>query len=205
MVTVEIDAFGVMNVVGLLAFAVVGSLRAIDADFDVLGVAVLGVMTALGGGVTRDLLVNTVPVALRSTTDVSVALLGVVAGIALAHLGDDLTDHSVVLLPDAVGLAAFATTGALVAADAGLTAFGVVTLATITGVGGGLVSDILLQQVPFVLVEDFYATCAILGGVVFWAVTAAGVGDGIGAGVCAAFVFVLRLLAIRYEWELPTV
>ncbi|WP_132057762.1 trimeric intracellular cation channel family protein [Halorussus amylolyticus] len=194
-----------MNVVGLLAFAVVGSLRAIDADFDVLGVAVLGVMTALGGGVTRDLLVNTVPVALRSTTDVSVALLGVVAGIALAHLGDDLTDHSVVLLPDAVGLAAFATTGALVAADAGLTAFGVVTLATITGVGGGLVSDILLQQVPFVLVEDFYATCAILGGVVFWAVTAAGVGDGIGAGVCAAFVFVLRLLAIRYEWELPTV
>ena len=200
-----LDAFGVMNVVGLLAFAVVGSLRGIDADLDLLGVGVLGVMTALGGGVTRDLLVNTVPVALRSTTDVSVALVGVGVGIALGRIGDDLTDHSLVLLPDAVGLAAFATTGALVAADAGLSGFGVVALATVTGVGGGLVSDVLLQRVPFVLVEDFYATCALVGGVVFWAATAAGVGDGSAAAVCAAVVLVLRLVAIRRDWELPTV
>ncbi|MFC7080942.1 trimeric intracellular cation channel family protein [Halorussus caseinilyticus] len=199
-----------MNVVGLLAFAVVGSLRGADADLDVLGVAVLGVLTALGGGVTRDLLVDSVPVALRSTTDVSVVLFGVVAGIALARLGDDLTDqsltdHAVVLLPDAVGLAAFATTGALVATDAGLSAFGVVVLATVTGVGGGLVSDVLLRNVPFVLVEDFYATCAIVGGSVFWLVATVGVGQRASALVCAVVVFGLRSLAIRYEWELPTV
>ena len=142
-----LDAFGVMNVVGLLAFAVVGSLRAIDADLDLLGVGVLGIMTALGGGITRDLLVNSVPVALQSTTDVSVALAGVAVGIGLSRLGDDLTDHSLVLLPDAVGLSAFVTTGALVATDAGLLAFGVVVLATVTGVGGELVSDVLLQRV----------------------------------------------------------
>ncbi|WP_225741158.1 trimeric intracellular cation channel family protein [Halorussus halophilus] len=201
-----LDSFAVMNVVGLLAFAVVGSLRAIDAEFDLLGVAVLGVMTALGGGVTRDLLVDSVPVALRSTTDVSVALLGVAVAVALGHFGvADRTDHSLVLLPDAVGLAAFATTGALVATSAGLSPFGVVVLATVTGVGGGLVSDLLLQNVPFVLVEDFYATCAILGGVVFWLATTVGIGRRPSALVCAAVVFVLRLLAIRYEWELPTV
>lgn len=203
--SLALDAFGVMNVVGLLAFAVVGSLRAIDADLDLLGVGVLGIMTALGGGITRDLLVNSVPVALRSTTDVSVALAGVAVGIALGRLGDDLTDHSLVLLPDAVGLSAFATTGALVAADAGLSAFGVVVLATVTGVGGGLVSDVLLQRVPFVLVEDFYATCALVGGVVFWTATSVGVGDGPSAAVCAAVVLGLRTLAIRREWELPTV
>lgn len=199
------DAFAVMNVVGLLAFAVVGSLRGVDADLDLLGVSVLGVMTALGGGVTRDLLVNSVPVALRSTTDVSVALAGVGVGLAVGRLLGDVTDHSVVLLADAVGLSAFAATGALVAADAGLSAFGVVVLATVTGVGGGLISDVLLRNVPFVLVEDFYATCAVVGGVVFWTLASVGVGDGVNAGVCAALVFGLRLLAIRYDWELPTV
>ncbi|WP_115862857.1 trimeric intracellular cation channel family protein [Halorussus litoreus] len=194
-----------MNVVGLLAFAVVGSLRGVDADLDLLGVSVLGVMTALGGGVTRDLLVNSVPVALRTTTDVSVALLGVVVGLAIGRVLGDVTDHSFVQVSDAVGLSAFATTGALVAVDAGLSAFGVVVLATVTGVGGGLISDVLLRKVPFVLVEDFYATCAVVGGVVFWLATTAGLDAGVSASVCAAAVFGLRLAAIRYDWELPTV
>lgn len=200
-----LDAFAVMNVIGLLAFAVVGSLRAADADLDLLGVGVLGVMTALGGGVTRDLLVNGVPVALRTTTDVSVALLGVGVGVVVAHVAGDVTEHSVVLLSDAVGLSAFASTGALVAADAGLSPFGVVVLAAVTGVGGGLISDVLLRNVPSVLVEDFYATCALVGGIVFWVLTSASVGGGTSAAVCAATVFGLRLLAIRYDWELPTV
>ena len=200
-----VDAFAVMNAVGLLAFAVVGSLKAVDAEFDLLGVAVLGVMTALGGGVTRDLLVDAVPVALRSTTDVSVALLGVAVGVALGRLGAADANHPLVVLSDAVGLSAFATTGALVATSAGLSPFGVVALATVTGVGGGLVSDLLLQNVPFVLVEDFYATCAVAGGVVFWLATSASVGRRTSAVACAAVVFGLRLLALRYEWDLPTV
>ena len=199
-----IDPFGAMNAVGLLAFAIVGALKAVDADFDLLGVTVLGVTTALGGGVTRDLLVDTVPLALRSTTDVSVALLGVALAVAFARRGRPYVERTI-RIPDAVGLSAFATTGALVAADAGLSPFGVVVLAAVTGVGGGLVSDLLLQNVPFVLVEDFYATCAVLGGVAFWATTAAGLGSDAAAAVCAAAVLGSRLLAIRYEWSLPTV
>ena len=200
------DAFGAMNAVGLLAFAVVGSLRAVDADLDALGVVVLGVMTALGGGVTRDLLVNATPAALRTTSDVTVALAGVGLGVALAKAGapGDLTDRAVVLLPDAVGLSAFATTGALVAADAGLSPFGVVLLATVTGVGGGLIGDLLLRTVPSVLVEDFYATPAILGGATFWALAVVGVPDQRAAVVCAAVVLGLRLTAIRRGWELPS-
>ena len=198
------DPFAAMNAVGLLAFAIVGSLKAADADFDLLGVAVLGVMTALGGGMVRDLLVDTVPVALRSTTDVSVALLGVALAVVFARFEASYVQRAI-RIPDAVGLAAFATTGALVAADAGLSPFGVVVLATVTGVGGGLVSDLLLQRVPFVLVEDFYATCAVLGGAAFWTATAAGLGSDVAAGVCAAVVLSLRLLALRYDWRLPTV
>ena len=201
-----VTAFDAMNAVGLVAFAIVGSLKAAEREFDVLGVAVLGVLTALGGGATRDVLVGRVPAVLQSTTDVGFALLGVAFAVLLARrVGGGLLDHPAVMLPDAVGLAAFATTGALVGYSAGVSPFGLVVLATITGVGGGLVSDVLLQRVPFVLAEDFYATCAVAGSTAFWVVVAAGYGTALGAGVCAGLTLALRVLAIRYEWRLPTV
>ena len=136
------NVFEAMNVVGLLAFAVTGALKAVDADLDLLGVTVLGVMTALGGGITRDLLVNTVPTALTSG-DIGVVLVGVGVALALVQFGSAAVP-SFVLLPDAIGLSAFATTGALVGFDAGLSGFGIVLLATVTGVGGGIIADVLL-------------------------------------------------------------
>lgn len=106
---------------------------------------------------------------------------------------------------NAVGLVAFAATGAVVGHSAGVSPFGLVVLGTITGVGGGLVSDVLLQRVPFVLAEDFYATCAVAGSTAFWVVVAAGYSTAVGATVCAGFTLALRVLAIHYDWQLPTV
>ena len=201
-----VTAFEAMNAVGLVAFAIVGSLKAVEAEFDVLGVAVLGVLTALGGGATRDVLVGRVPAMLQSTTDVAFALLGVALAVLLARrVGTTLLDHPAVVVPDAIGLAAFATTGALVGFEAGVSPFGVVVLGTVTGVGGGLVSDLLLQRVPFVLAEDFYATCAVAGSAAFWSVAASGYGTAGAAAVCAVLTLGLRLLAIRRGWRLPTV
>lgn len=198
------DVFHLLNAIGLLAFAAVGALRAVDAELDLLGVVVLGVTTALGGGVTRDLLVDAVPTALRSTADVSIALAGVGLALVAARLFDGLVDHPVVLVPDAVGLGAFAATGALVGTEAAVSPFGVVLLATVTGVGGGALADLLRGEVPFVLREDFYATCAVAGGAAFVAATAAGVDPRPAAFGCAAVVVALRLAAIRFAWELPT-
>jgi uncharacterized membrane protein YeiH len=224
-----VTAFEVLNAVGLVAFGAVGSLKAADAEFDVLGVAVLGLLTALGGGATRDVLVGRVPAVLQSTADVGFAFLGVALALLFAarvstgraqqsralaplaaapfarRVGIEPLDHPAVTVPDAVGLAAFATTGALVGYDAGVTAFGVVVLGTITGVGGGLISDVLLQRVPFVLAEDFYATCAVAGSVAFWVLVASGAGTTVAAGVCAALAFALRVVAMRRNWQLPTV
>jgi uncharacterized membrane protein YeiH len=201
--------FAAMNVVGLVAFAVVGVLKGRDADLDLFGIAVLGLLTALGGGTLRDVLAGRVPTALRSTSDVSVALLGVVAGVVLAAALQDrvdgrLRDHLALQLPDAVGLAAFASTGALVGVQAGLSPFGVVVLAALTGVGGGSIADLLVVRVPAVLREDFYATPAVLGGAVFWLVVDAGLARGRATLACAGLVLALRLLALRYDWRLPT-
>jgi uncharacterized membrane protein YeiH len=201
-----VDAFDAMNTVGLLAFALAGSLKGADADLDLFGIAVLGMLTALGGGILRDTLVGRVPVALRTMGDVSVALIGVALALVLARaLGGRLRTHAAVQLPDAVGLAAFAATGALVGSETGLSPFGVVVLAALTGVGGGSLADILLGRVPSVLHEDFYATPAVLGGSIFWLAVRAGVASGRAALGCAAIVLGLRLLALRYDWRLPTV
>jgi len=201
-----LDAVALMNAVGLVAFAVVGALKAADADLDLLGIGVLGVLTALGGGMTRDVLVGRVPAALQGTSDVAVALVGVVLAVALrTRLRGRLRDHPALVASDAVGLAAFAATGASVGYAAGLSPFGVVTLAALTGVGGGSLSDVLLGRVPVVLREDFYATPAVVGGVLFWGAAAAGVDPDALVLPSALAVFVVRALALRFEWELPSV
>ena len=201
-----VDPFAAMNAVGLVAFAVVGALKATDADLDLLGVTVLGVLTALGGGMTRDVLVGRVPAALTATSDVALTLLGVALAVVVrTRVTGRLRDHPALLLPDAVGLAAFAATGALVGEAVGLAPFGVVTLAALTGVGGGSISDVLLGRVPGVLREDFYATPAVLGGVLFWLATAVGARPDAVALPCALAVFTLRVLALRFDWELPRV
>lgn len=201
-----VDAFGAMNAIGLVAFALAGSLKGADADLDLFGIAVLGMLTALGGGILRDTLVGRVPVALRTTGDVAIALAGVTLALVLARLlGGRFQNHAAVQLPDAVGLAAFAATGALVGVQAGLSPFGVVVLATLTSVGGGSVADVLLGRVPSVLHEDFYATPAVFGGAMFWLAVRVGVASGRAALGCAVVVLGLRLLALRYDWRLPTI
>ncbi|MDT3437173.1 trimeric intracellular cation channel family protein [Haloarcula sp. 1CSR25-25] len=192
-----------MNIIGLLAFAIVGSLKGVEADLDLLGVVILGVITALGGGTLRDLLVQRVPNSLQSSTDMSLALFGV--GIALIGVWyvEDLVNHPLVTGSDAVGLATFATTGALVGHSAGVSPFGIAILAMVTGVGGGSMADLVRGRIPFVLVEDFYATCALAGGVVFWFSVWIGATTQSGAFGCAATTLMMRLLAIHRGWHLP--
>lgn len=199
-------AFELMNAIGLIAFAAVGALKGSDAGLDLFGVAVLGFLTALGGGTIRDLLVGRVPTSLQSNVEVLFAVVGIVLAVVLARrVQGALMESPAVLIPDAIGLAAFAATGAAVGIETGLTPFGVVVTATLTGVGGGSLSDLLLAKVPAVLREDFYATPAVVGGAVAPGAVAAGLSLGTTTLLAATVVLVLRLAALRYGWRLPTV
>jgi uncharacterized membrane protein YeiH len=199
-----VDPFAVMNTIGLVAFALVGSAKAIREEFDLFGIAVVGLAMAFAGGVTRDLLVNRVPLALQSPIEISLGLLGVGLAVGLSVVLDSPDDHLISVLSDAVGLAAFATTGAIVATDTGVSAFGVVAVATINAAGGGAFADILLDRSPFILFDDFYASCAVLGGSAYWLVVTAGGAGSTAAGVCAAVTVGIRLAALNYGWGLPT-
>lgn len=198
------EIFSVMNIIGLIAFAVVGSFKAIKEKLDLFGITVLGVLTALGGGITRDLLVNHIPNALKSFTDFSFALFGVWLAIVLYRIFKrDISNKYFILIPDAIGLSAFTTTGALIAYKAGVSFFGIVILATLTGVGGGMISDLLLGKTPTVLKDDFYASCSILGAIGFYIVILSNLGTSTAAITCALIVLMIRILAILYGWKLP--
>jgi uncharacterized membrane protein YeiH len=199
------DPFAIMNTIGLVAFALVGSSKAIREEFDLFGIVIVGLAMAFAGGATRDLLVTRVPLALQSQLEITLGLLGVGFAIALRVVVPSPETHPITLVADAIGLAAFATAGAIVATEAGVSAFGVVAIATINAAGGGAVADVLLDRAPFILFEDFYASCAVLGGTVYWLAGTLGAAERTAAVVCALVVVATRLAAVTCDLGLPTV
>ncbi|WP_044957618.1 trimeric intracellular cation channel family protein [Halarchaeum acidiphilum] len=193
-----------MNAIGLVAFALVGATKAIREEFDLFGVTVVGLATAFAGGATRDVLLDRVPLALQSFGEIAFALVGVALAVG-AHIALDAADeHPVTLVADAIGLAAFATTGAIVAATIGVSGFGIVAVATINAVGGGAFADVLLDRAPFVLFDDFYASCAVLGGLAYWFTASVCARPDAAAALCASATVGTRLVAVTRGWHLPT-
>lgn len=191
----------VLDLLGVLVFAASGATLAAVRRLDVFGVLTLGVVTALGGGVVRDLLIGVPPAAVRDDRYLAAALAGGVlaffAAEQLARLG-----ASVVAL-DAAGLGLFVAASTSKALDAGLGAAPAMAIGCLTGVGGGLVRDVLLSSVPEVLHREVYAVPALLGAGV---VTA---GDGLDAErgpvslAAILLVLVVRLVAVRRGWRAP--
>ncbi|MFO7926818.1 MAG: trimeric intracellular cation channel family protein [Halobacteriota archaeon] len=194
-----------MNTIGLVAFALVGASKAIREEFDLFGITIVGLAMAFAGGVTRDLLVTRVPLALRSPIEITLGFVGVLLAIVLLAVLRSPDEHPITLVADAVGLGAFATTGAIVATGANLSAIGVVAIATINAVGGGAFADILLDRAPFILFDDFYASCAVFGGAAYLITDVLGASGSTAAGVCAVVTVATRLVAVKRNWELPTV
>ncbi|QIO24982.1 trimeric intracellular cation channel family protein [Haloarcula sp. JP-L23] len=198
------DPFAVMNTIGLIAFALVGSSKAIREGFDLLGITIVGLTMAFAGGATRDIFVSRIPLALQSPLEISLGLFGVGLAIGLSVILTSPDTHPITVVADAIGLAAFTTTGAIVATEASVSVFGVIAVATINAVGGGAFADILLDRSPFILFDDFYASCAVLGGTAFFVAEVIGTSGTSAAGTCALVTIITRLAAVSYDWKLPT-
>src|ERR671927_451518 len=183
----------VLDLTGTFAFAVNGALTALRlARLDIVGVVTLGVITALGGGIIRDVLLGSLPPATFSDWRYLAVAGGggLVAFTAGRHL-DRLT--SPITLLDAAGLSLFAVTGATKALDLGLGPAQAVILGAVTGVGGGTVRDVLVRQVPSVLSSGLYAIPALLGATALVVVTRLGhygLATAVGA---AALCFAVRV------------
>jgi uncharacterized membrane protein YeiH len=205
----ETILFESLVAIGTIAFAISGSFKAFRHELDLLGVLVLGFVTALGGGLMRDALLHTTPAAFLDLGPATYALIGCLIAIVLNAAFKGIVPHiarpegKLFLAFDAIGLAAFTVLGAQLAAGAGLNVFGIVLLAAITGVGGGLLRDVLVMEVPLVLKADFYATATIIGGILFTALYWAGWPLPVITAATFAVTLVLRLLAVWLGWQLP--
>jgi uncharacterized membrane protein YeiH len=205
----ETLVFESMVAVGTIAFAISGSFKAIRHELDLLGVLVLGFVTALGGGLMRDALLHTTPAAFLDLGPAMYAMIGCLIAILFNAAFRGFVPHiarpegRLFLAFDAVGLAAFTVLGARLAAVAGLNVFGVVLLAAITGVGGGVLRDVLVLEVPLVLKADFYATATIIGGILFAFLFWVNLSMPINTILTFAVTLLLRLLAVWQHWQLP--
>lgn len=191
-----------IDLLGTLAFALTGAFRAIKHELDWLGVAVLACITGIGGGMVRDVLLgSTPPVALQQPMYLLVCLAG--AAMTIVAKRRIATLWNWVMVADALGLGFFAAIGAARAEAAGANPLVIVLMAGVTAVGGGVLRDILVSEIPQVLKSDFYATAALIGGGAFWAFGLGGLAETPRLLITTALVFGLRLVAMRRRLELP--
>ena len=193
----------VFDLTGTLVFALEGALRAIRSELDFLGVLVLAFVTAVGGGIIRDLLIGaTPPAAIRDWRYFGVAILGATAVTFFYQWVQAIPDQLIVTL-DAAGLGLFAVAGVEKALDYDMHPLMAVVMGGITGVGGGTVRDLLLAQVPSVLRKDVYASAALAGGVVMVLLLKVKVPRALAMAVGGSACFLLRIVAVARDWNLP--
>ncbi len=204
--------FSVLEVAGTISFAISGAMAALEKRVDLFGVIFLGATTALAGGIIRDVLVGkTPPSAFSNYRYMAIAAATAVVVFLIAWLSREHYEHNVEMVNtvnnvfDAAGLGAFTITGAKVAMGMGYmdNGFFVVFLAMVTGIGGGVLRDLMIGEIPFVLRKRIYAVASILGGIVYYQLVCRQVNDMTAAFVGIGIVFGLRMLATIFKWNLP--
>ena len=205
MAGVDLPLERILDLGGIFVFALSGASLGARKGFDAVGILVLGLVTALGGGLLRDVLISDVPPsALRDQAYLAVP----VAASAIVLVGHRVVErlNRPVQVFDAAGLGLFCVVGTNKALDAGLGATAAVLLGTTTAVGGGVVRDVLAREVPMIFRADsqLYAIPAALGAAATVAARELEIEPAVAAAAIAAAVFVVRLLAIRRGWRAPT-
>lgn len=210
---IEFSLFFFIEVIGTIAFASSGAMVAIKKQLDLLGVIVLGVTTAVGGGMLRDIIIGNVPPALfKDPIYVLLAFITVMLLFVIVRLNQKILDgrsmetyEKVMNIFDAIGLGAFTVVGidTAVLSGYGDYHFLIIFLGVITGVGGGILRDIMAGQTPYVLRKHIYACASIVGAVLYaWLLNYIDGNIAMLIGACS--VVLIRLMATHFCWNLPT-
>ena len=204
----------ILEIIGTIAFAISGAFVAIKAKFDIFGVLVIGCITAVGGGIMRDILVGNVPPTIFSRWYIVVfAGLTSLVVFLISYSKRKTFDKKREIIEhinnvfDAIGLAAFTVMGTEIAFTNGISnnVFLSVTIGVLTGVGGGLLRDVLTETPPLIFKKHVYAVAAIVGAILYYLIRIL-VNDTILPSIVAMiFIMGIRLLATKYRWNLPKI
>ncbi|WP_406497630.1 trimeric intracellular cation channel family protein [Streptomyces sp. NBC_00846] len=193
-----------LDIAGIFVFAISGALLAVRKNFDVFGIAVLAEVTALGGGLFRDIIIGAVPPA--AFTDLGYFTTPLLAAVLVFFLHPQVERIQVgVNVFDAAGLGLFCVTGTVKAYGYGLGLTASAALGLATAVGGGVLRDVLANEVPSLLRwdRDLYAVPAVVGATVIVLCIRFDVLNAFTSGAAVITAFALRLLSMRYHWRAP--
>ncbi len=203
----------VCNYIGTIAFAVSGAVKGVRKKLDIFGISFLSMMTAVGGGIIRDTMANRIPSALTDPTAIylSIVVALLIYSIAVRIRQDSPLDKRAIILLsqanlvfDAIGLAIFALIGANTGIELELNAITTGILAALTGVGGGIARDLLVNETPIVLKEDVYAVLALFSGIFYHLCVVDWKLPQIPSFISIfAIALIIRLLVIKYKINLP--
>jgi len=195
----------VLDLIGTFVFALSGAVVGVKRRLDIFGVLVLSFAAASAGGIIRDLLINSVPpAAIRDWRYMAASVLGgLLIFLWFPRSQRSSRVRNFVLLFDAAGLALFAVTGTQKALGYGLNPVMASLLGMLTGIGGGMMRDVLVAEIPQVLRSDLYAVAALAGAAVVVIGRQLDIAPAAVAVLGAAICFGLRLVAIRRRWQLP--
>ena len=204
--TSQIDFFiYVLDLFGTMAFAVTGAFKAIEHRADIVGIIILATITGLAGGTIRDVLFGkTLP---NSLIDPTYVIITVISAIVLFLLYSKMKKHwNIFLKFDAVGLGVFTVIGATFAYNLfGMNFLIIVLSGMLTGIGGGILRDVFVNQTPIVFVKELYASASFIGAIVFYFTLL--ITNEVYAATILGIILAtgLRLVAMKYNWNLPRV
>ena len=198
--------FEIAEYIGIVAFAMSGFFIAIRNKLDFLGVLISVFLTALGGGILRDVIVDKTPYTFTHSIPafiiVSVMILLVVFKF---NKKPSIENKPLFILSDSIGLVSFSITGAIIALEANLNITGVLALSFITAVGGGIIRDVIINEIPFVLKTGFYGTITLMIGLILYVLNTYEMMDIYTLTAVFIMGVILRLVAYYKEWAIPMI
>jgi len=200
-----IDGFiSILDYLGTVAFAVTGASKAIAHKADIFGIIVLATVVGVAGGITRDVIFGRFPTAFSDPIYVSMTVL---TGIVMFFLYSYFKKRmNIWLVFDAIGLGVFSIIGASIAYQiVGLDFLPMLFGGVITAIGGGILRDVFVRDIPIVFVKEVYAVASIIGIVIFYVILANGVDMQVASIIGIVAATGIRLLAMKFNWNLPKV
>ena len=194
--------FEILDQIGIFTFAISGARLALAKKFDPFGALFIAGVTAIGGGTLRDILLNRPVFWLHDSTPLLTIILGVI--ITIVFRKKIVTINRTLYLFDTIGLGVFVAVGLRIAIDAQLNPIQAIIIGTITAVFGGVIRDILTNEIPLIFRKEMYATTCILGGIFYLSVGYLNAPLWFTLMATVLFVIVLRIIAIKFKLSYPS-
>lgn len=198
------EYFRLIDILGTIAFAVSGVYAAMEKRLDLFGVVIIAFVTAIGGGTIRDLMIGDLPVSWIRNINYTIIILATTS-LVIAFRSHIKNFQKTLLVFDSIGLGMFTIFGIQKGILFDLHPIVCVALGTITGCFGGVIRDMLLNNIPIIFHKEIYASACIAGGTIYFILKALDVNEDLNDIISIACTFLIRILAIRYNWQLPKV